>query len=58
MPYMELRDPNMFKHDSDLVPKARFMKTWSAKVGVKELKGLAQRPDIIPTKCLWDELEC
>lgn len=38
--------------------QTKFIKTWLAKDGVKELGRPAQRPDLNPTEYLWHELEC
>ncbi|XP_053531694.1 beta-sarcoglycan isoform X2 [Ictalurus punctatus] len=56
-PSLELRGPNLFLHDDDLVHKASSMKTWCVKVGVEELECPAQSPDHNPTEHFWDELE-
>ncbi|MCJ8743348.1 hypothetical protein PDJAM_G00093060 [Pangasius djambal] len=56
-PSLELRGPNLFQHDDAPVHKASSMKTWCVKVGVEELEGPAQIPDLNPTEHLWDELE-
>ena len=39
------------------VYKSRSIKTWFDKCGVEELPRPTQRPDLNPTKHLWDELE-
>lgn len=55
LPSLELRDPNRFHYDN--VTVQRFMNTWFANAGAKELECPVQSPDLYPNDHLWHEME-
>lgn len=57
LPSLELQGPNLFQHRSAPVSKARSMKPWFAKVGLKAPEWPAHISDPNPTEPLWDEQE-
>lgn len=44
--FLELRVPRLFQHENASVNTLKFLNTWFADAGVKELKWLTQHPDL------------